>query len=104
MDEQIRQAMAERRIIAYRYNGQRRMGEPHLYGVYGGKPTLLVYQTGGTSFAGPYPNWRRLDLAGLSRFTITGRSFEHARLSHRTDHRDWDEVWVLIEERVASSE
>jgi hypothetical protein len=33
MDELIRQAIAERRVIAYRYNSQRRVGEPHLYGL-----------------------------------------------------------------------
>ena len=36
---------------------------------------LLVYQTEGTSFSGPYPNWRRLSLDAITRFTITGRPF-----------------------------
>jgi hypothetical protein len=96
MDELIRQAIAERRIVAYRYNGQRRYGEPHLYGVMDGQPKLLVYQTGGTSFSGPYPNWRRLDLAGISRFTITGRSFEHPRLNSSAEHPEWTEIWAIV--------
>jgi len=97
MDELIRQAIADRRLVAYRYNGQRRVGEPHLYGVMNGKPTLLVYQTEGTSFAGPYPNWRRLSLDGISRFTITGRSFEHPRLMSSVLN-EWSDVWAMVSE------
>jgi hypothetical protein len=96
MDELIRQAIAERRLLAYRYNGQRRVGEPHLYGLWNGQPTLLVYQTEGTSFAGPYPNWRRCGLSGLSRLTITGRSFANPRLSSNASHSDWSEIWAIV--------
>ena len=96
MDELIRQAIAERRLVAYRYNGQRRVGEPHLYGVQNGQPALLVYQTEGTSFAGPYPNWRRCDLSGITRFTITGRKFEHPRLRSSESLREWTEIWAIV--------
>jgi hypothetical protein len=96
MDELIRQAIAERRLVAYRYNGQRRVGEPHLYGLRNGQPTLLVYQTEGTSFAGPYPNWRNCALSGLTRMTITGRSFQHPRLSSTDSHREWSEIWAIV--------
>ena len=96
MDELIRQAIAERRLLAYRYNGQRRVGEPHLYGLRNGQPTLLVYQTEGTSFAGPYPNWRRCELRGLSRFTITGRRFANPRLRSNDALSDWSEVWAIV--------
>ena len=96
MDELIRQAIAERRLLAYRYNGQRRVGEPHLYGLRNGQPTLLVYQTEGTSFAGPYPNWRHCALSGLTRMTITGRSFANPRLTSTDSHRDWAEIWAIV--------
>lgn len=98
MDELIRQAIAERRLVAYRYNGQRRVGEPHLYGTMNGRPMLLVYQTEGTSFAGPYPNWRRLSLDGISRLTITGRSFEHSRLRADAMESEWTEIWAMVRE------
>jgi hypothetical protein len=96
IDELIRQAIEERRIVAYRYDGQRRFGEPHIYGKSNGQPALLVFQTGGTFVSGPYPNWRRMDLSRLSRFTITSRTFSHLRLSPTADHGDWDEVWAVV--------
>jgi hypothetical protein len=96
VDELIRQAIAERRLIAYRYNGQRRVGEPHLYGIWNGQPTVLVYQTEGTTFSGPYPNWRRLSLSGLTRFVVTGRPFQHARLKSGETLSGWSEVWAVV--------
>jgi hypothetical protein len=55
-----------------------------------------VYQTEGTSFAGPYPNWRRCGLSGLSRLTITGRGFANPRLSSSDSHSDWSEIWAIV--------
>ena len=97
MDELIRQAMAERRVIAYRYNSQRRVGEPHLYGLLEGQPTLLVYQTGGTSHSGPYPNWRRCALGGITHLTLTSRTFQHPRLRSDDPRSEWTEVWAIVE-------
>jgi len=96
VDELIRQAIAERRLVSYRYKGQRRTGEPHLYGLLNGQPTVLVYQTEGTSFAGPYPNWRRLSLSGLTRFVVTGRPFQHPRLKSTDSHSEWSEIWAIV--------
>jgi hypothetical protein len=96
VEQLIRQAIAERRVVAYRYDGQRRVGEPHLYGKSGGRAALLVFQTDGSHTAGPYPNWRRCDLDRVTRFTITSRTFSHPRLSPTADHGDWDEVWAIV--------
>ena len=98
MDELIRQAIAERRIVGFRYNGQRRVGEPHLFGQSNGRPHVLVYQTGGTSFAGPYPSWRRCDLKGITRFGLTTRTFGYARLNPSGDYSEWDEVWAMVKD------
>ncbi len=96
IDQLIRQAIVERRVVAYRYDGQRRVGEPHLYGLSNGKPMVLIFQTDGTHVAGPYPNWRRCDLDRLARLTTTSRTFARARLSPDADHADWDEVWAIV--------
>lgn len=93
----IRQAIAERRVVGFRYHGQRRIGEPHLFGRTNGRPHLLVYQTGGTSFAGPYPSWRRCDLAGITRLGLTNRTFQFARLNPTGGYSEWDEVWAIVE-------
>jgi hypothetical protein len=95
VDELIREAIAGRRVVAFRYNGHRRVGEPHLYGSANGRPHLLVYFTGGTTMAGSYPTWRRCDLDRIARFVVTGRTFEGVRVNP-ADHRDWDEIWAIV--------
>jgi hypothetical protein len=96
LDELIRQAIAERRIVAFRYRGHRRIGEPHLYGLANGKPQVLVYFTGGTTMAGSYPTWRRCDLDFVARLTVTTRSFQGVRVN-RANQPDWDEIWAIVE-------
>jgi hypothetical protein len=97
LDEQIRQAIAGRHVISYRYNGHRRIGEPHLYGTVNGQPKLLVYQTGGTSMAGPYPTWRRCDLSSIARFVVSTRTFTQTRLNASDAASEWDEIWAIVE-------
>jgi hypothetical protein len=95
-DELIRQAIASRSIVACRYNGQRRIGEPHLYGVAKGRPTLLFYQTEGSGMFGPYPVWRRFTVDDIVRFTVTSRTFSQTRLNPDGDRGEWDEVWAVV--------
>ena len=97
VDELIRQAIAESRVVAFRHRGQRRIGEPQLYGKANGEPQLLLYQTGGSSFtSGPYPVWRRCSLSEITRFVVTSRTFPGARLDPKGEHPDWDEVWAIV--------
>ena len=98
MDDLIRQAIAERRIVSFRYNGQRRIGEPHLLGLAQGRARLLVYQTEGSSQNGPYPRWRQCDLSDIARFILTSRTFESARLNAAGSLKDWDEVWAIVQD------
>ena len=96
LDDLIRQAIAERRIVSYQYNGLRRRGEPHLYGTSGGQPKLLVYQTDGSFMGGPYPNWRRCDLKAMTRFALSTVTFSQPRLNPSDSHREWDEIWAIV--------
>ena len=81
LDEEIRQAITERRVVGFRYNGQRRRGELHLYGKSRGQPTVLLYMTGGSFMGGPYPTWRRCDVSAITRFGISTETFPSPRLA-----------------------
>jgi hypothetical protein len=96
LDELIRQAIAERRVVGFRYNGQRRMGEPHLYGKSNGQPTVLIYQTGGSFMGGPYPTWRRCDIKAITRFALSTVTFSQPRLNPNDSYREWDEIWEMV--------
>lgn len=96
LDEQIRQAITERRVVGFRYNGQRRMGELHLYGKSRGQPTVLLYMTGGSFMGGPYPTWRRCDISAITRFGISTVTFSQPRVSLEAMQREWDEIWAIV--------
>lgn len=96
LDEQIRQAIAERRVVGFRYNGQRRMGELHLYGKCRGQPTVLLYMTGGSFMGGPYPTWRRCDISAITRFGISTVTFSQPRVTLEAMEREWDEIWAIV--------
>src|SRR5439155_6202844 len=42
VDGQLRFAIANKRLIQFRYHGDRRVAEPHDYGIQNGTPKLLV--------------------------------------------------------------
>jgi hypothetical protein len=96
MDEIIRQAIAGRRVVAFRYRGRRRVGEPHVLGTKDGRAQLLVYQTGGSSTIGSFPSWRRCDLDEVSHLTVTGRTFQGAHVNADSARDDWDEIWAIV--------
>jgi hypothetical protein len=96
VDELIRQAIDGRHVVAFRYRGHRRVGEPHAYGKANGRAQLLVYLTGGSSMAGSYPTWRWCDLDQIGRFTVTSRTFQGVRLNPGGEHSDWDEIWAIV--------
>jgi predicted DNA-binding transcriptional regulator YafY len=68
-------AIAERRVIEFRYKMELRRVEPHLVGYdSNGDLTLSAYQTSGLK-----PGWRDFHLTKLSELTVTEARFEHAR-------------------------
>lgn len=76
MEEQLRQALAERRVVQFRYHGHSRRVEPHAVGqVSEGRPALLGWQVSGGSASEPPPGWRTFVLAEISRFKVTRKTF-----------------------------
>jgi hypothetical protein len=96
MDQLIRQAITERRIVKFTYRGQQRSGEPHVYGMVDGLPQVLIYQTGGSSSRGRLPGWRRCDLEAMRDISLTGEAFAGRRSNPSGDHSEWDETWAIV--------
>ncbi len=48
IDGQLRFAIANKHLIQFRYHGDRRVAEPHDYGIQNGTPKVLVYQRRGS--------------------------------------------------------
>src|SRR5581483_9285767 len=94
-DELLRTAIQQKRLLRLRYKGKERLLEPHDYGVQNGCVRLLGYQIGGAS-TGKLPNWRWMDVDGISDVQILDRTFAGGRPTPTGKHQKWDRVFVRV--------
>ena len=95
-DQQLRSAIAQRRLLQLGYKGKQRLVEPHDYGIKNGVVRLLVYQLNdgsGQAAAG----WRLLDTAGISACKVREASFAGGRGDTAHQHMEWDELFARVE-------
>jgi hypothetical protein len=98
LDEQLRFAIAERRLIQVRYNGKQRVAEPHDYGVQKGATRLLVYQrraSGGDPRKSPM-GWRLLDTAKIEACDVLDEPFNGSRGPAHERHYVWDVIYARV--------
>jgi hypothetical protein len=99
VDEAIRAAIADKRLVSFELNGLPRIGEPHDYGVVNGVRKLFFYQVGGQSRSGPPVGWRWAVLSEVSDLTILERRFAGARAASSGRHAQWDELIATVSPR-----
>lgn len=97
MKRLIEAAIAERRIIRFEYKGRYRIGEPHVLGTKNGKDQLLVFQLAGNTNTQGLPQWRRVNVSGITNLEITNYPFGHKRHLVTGQHRGWDEFLAVAE-------
>jgi len=67
MDGMIRQAINEKRLLEFDYDGYHRIVEPHVYGRKNEEDEILVYQLRGGSSSGRL-GWKRMKLKGITKY------------------------------------
>ncbi|WP_143413127.1 WYL domain-containing protein [Haematobacter genomosp. 1] len=89
LSAQISQAIRDRQVIRFMYNGKAREVEPHLLGVdKSGDVTLSGWQVlGGTG-----QGWRDFHVSKLSGLATVGRSFSGARPGYNANDRTLRQV------------
>lgn len=98
LDEQLRFAIANRRLIQVGYGGCVRVVEPHDYGVQHGTTKLLVYQrhrSGGAPQKGVH-GWRLLKVAKIDGCVILEEMFRGSRCESHQDHYVWDVLYARV--------
>jgi hypothetical protein len=95
VDQLLRSAIEQRRLVRLRYQNKERIIEPHDYGERNGVVTLLAYQVRGQS-SGPLPNWRWLDACGISDVDILDRTFPGGRQIPTGKHHIWDKLYLRV--------
>jgi hypothetical protein len=97
-DARIRFAIANRRLVEFRYGDASRVAEPHDYGIQDGRERLLVYQLRGpTRPRQASIGWRLLDVSKIERFAVLDETFKGSRGQSHHDHHEWEIVYARVE-------
>lgn len=96
IDELLRSAIQQKRLIQFTYKDKARIVEPHDYGVHNGSVKLLGYQVGGLS-SGKLPNWRWVEVTSISDVDVLDRTFPGGRLTRSGQHHRWDQLFLRVE-------
>src|SRR5579871_123448 len=98
IDELLRTAISQRRLIRLKYHGKERIVEPHDYGIHKGSAKLLAYQVGGSS-SGPLPNWRWFEIALISDLSLLDQTFPGGRPPESGNHHNWEKLFIRVKPR-----
>lgn len=96
MNALIRQAITEKKLVEFQYQGYTRIAEPHIYGRKGGVEQLLVYQVRGGSKSGRLRDWRRVDPPEVSGLHTLNETFPGRRANPSGEHSSWDETFAIV--------
>ncbi|WP_016951559.1 WYL domain-containing protein [Anabaena sp. PCC 7108] len=94
--EIIKQAITQRHLVDFYYQGLHRIAEPHILGFKGGVIQVLVYQIRGKSSSLKLPDWRRMNLDDISGLQILNETFIIQAPSLSNHHSSWDEILATV--------
>src|SRR5450631_4063498 len=103
MDEELRRAIVERRLIAFSLNGHARIAEPHDFGVIDGEKRLFFHQVGGASRSGRPLGWRWATVARISGLRLLDDRFPGPRATQSGRHQRWDCLYASVSRPEAAS-
>src|SRR5258708_1736377 len=96
VDELLRAAIKQKRLVRLVYRNKLRILEPHDYGIHKGAVKLLGYQVAGAS-SNPLPNWRWMEIRFISEIHLLDRTFPGGRPSPSGKHHSWDQLFIRVE-------
>lgn len=80
MKQTIIDAIENRNLLEFSYNGHSRIVEPHTFGVSSkGNDSLSGYQVGGTSDQGIVPNWKLFTVSKIVGLKKSDKTFSGTR-------------------------
>jgi predicted DNA-binding transcriptional regulator YafY len=96
-EKTIIDAIRNRKVVEFSYNGQPRIVEPQTYGVStNGHPTLRGYQRAGGSVSGYTRGLRLFELAKILELRQTGERFAQARPEHNPNDSAMSKVIISL--------
>jgi hypothetical protein len=95
LDQLLRTAIDQTRLVRLRYRDKDRIVEPHDYGQHNGVIKLLTWQIGGSS-SGPLPNWRWMEIDLISDAELLDQTFPGGRPTPSGKHHNWDKLFLRV--------
>ena len=95
LDQLLRTAIEQTRLLRLRYRNKDRIVEPHDYGQHNGIVKLLTWQIGGSS-SRPLPNWRWMEIDQVSDAQMLDKTFRGGRPTHSGKHHKWDKLFLRV--------
>src|SRR5580658_5287140 len=95
LDQMLRTAIKQTRLLRLRYRNKNRIVEPHDYGQHNGVIKLLTWQIGGSS-SGPLPNWRWMETDQISHAQLLDETFSGGRPTASGKHHKWDKLFLRV--------
>ena len=99
IDQLVRQAIAEKRLVTFSLDGCDRLAEPHDFGLIDGTRRLFFYQVGGASRSGRPLGWRWAVLEKISDLRILDDHFPGSRPVPSGRHQRWDVLFASVSGR-----
>jgi hypothetical protein len=98
LDDQLRFAIANKRLLQFTYHGALRIAEPHDYGVLKRITRLFVYQLRGATHArrSRVVDWKLLHVAKIHDCTVLDETFPGSRRDSHKRHYVWDIVYARV--------
>lgn len=84
MRNMIINAIKNRQLLAFTYNGHLRIVETYTFGVFSnGNEILVTYQVDGTSDSGTVPDWRPFTFSKIQNLQILNNNISGARVGYK---------------------
>jgi len=96
IDQLLRTAIREKRLVAFVLDGCERIAEPHDYGIMNGATRLFFYQVGGASRSGRPIGWRWAELGRIAELRLLERHFAGPRPALSGRHVRWELLYASV--------
>lgn len=84
MEDIIIEAIENRNLLEFNYDGHYRVVEPHTYGIFkNGSEKLAAFQVDGTSDKGDVPDWKLFTVEKINGLGILEDTFNGTRPGYR---------------------
>lgn len=97
MNATLCQAIRERRILTFSYDGYPRVVEPHCHGITtAGKEALRCYQISGSSSSGTVPGWHMMTVDKIVGLSVASSSFSGTRPGYNRGDRNMSTIFEQL--------